>query len=59
MLRNLGIALLFLGLFGAGIDGFRTRDRARTSPAANGGVAPTTTDAGGVHTSEFGVAPPQ
>jgi hypothetical protein len=34
MLRNLGISLLLLGLLGATIDGFRVRDRVRTSPAS-------------------------
>jgi hypothetical protein len=33
MLRNLGISLLMLGLLGTAIDGFRLRDRARTSPS--------------------------
>ena len=34
MLRNLGISLLLFGLLAAGIDGFRVRDRVRTSPAS-------------------------
>lgn len=58
MLRNLGIALLFLGLLGAGMDGFRLRAHVQ-APAANGAVAPTPTDDGRVHTSDFGISPPQ
>jgi hypothetical protein len=41
--------LLLFGLFAAGIDGFRVRDRERTSPAS-----PTqTTEEGGVHTADM------
>lgn len=50
MLRNFGISLLFLGLLIAGVDGFRERERVRTSPSA---AAPT--EEGTVHTAEGGV----
>jgi hypothetical protein len=56
MLRNLGISLLLLGLFGAAIDGFRVRDRVRTSPSA--GVATSTEEDGRVHTAEGAAIPP-
>jgi len=49
MLRNLGISLLLLGLLGATIDGFRVRDRARTSPTS----ATQSTEEGRVHTSDM------
>jgi len=55
MLRNLGISLLLLGLLGATIDGFRVRDRVRTSPGT------TTTqgaDEGRVHAAEAVLLPP-
>lgn len=48
MLRNLGISLLLLGLLGATIDGFRVRDRVRTSPTN----ATQSTEEGDVHTAE-------
>jgi len=49
MLRNFGISLLLLGLLAAGIDGFRIRERMRTSPASN--VA-TSQEDGQVHMAE-------
>ena len=49
MLRNLGISLLLLGLLGATIDGFRVRDRVRTSPSATVTTSP---DGGEVHMAE-------
>jgi hypothetical protein len=53
MLRNLGISLLMLGLLGTAIDGFRLRDRARTSPGTNA-----TTTAPEVHVAEGATMPP-
>jgi hypothetical protein len=55
MARNLGISLLLLGLLVAGIDGFRVRERVRSSAPSNA----TTTEDGLVHTSEFGITPPR
>jgi hypothetical protein len=52
MLRNLGISLLLLGLLGATIDGFRVRDRVRTSPGSSVTISP---EDGEVHMAE-GVA---
>jgi hypothetical protein len=49
MLRNLGISLLLLGLLGTAIDGFRVRDRVRTSPTSS---ATTSADDSNVHMSE-------
>ncbi len=55
MLRNLGISLLLLGLLGATIDGFRMRDRVRTTPTS----ATQTTEEGRVHTADMtGGIPP-
>jgi hypothetical protein len=54
MLRNLGISLLLLGLLGTAIDGFRLRDRVRTSP----GIDATTT-APDVHITEGATMPPR
>ena len=54
MLRNLGISLLLLGLLGATIDGFRVRDRVRTSPAN----ATQGTEEGLVHSAEVAGIPP-
>ena len=54
MLRNLGISLLLLGLLGTAIDGFRLRDRVRTSPTTTTQGA----DEGRVHTSEVTAIPP-
>ena len=48
MLRNLGISLLLLGLLGTAIDGFRVRDRVRTSPTG----ATQSTEEGRLHTAE-------
>ena len=55
MLRNLGISLLLLGLLGATIDGFRVRDRVRTSPEATTTQGP---DDGRVHAAEAVMFPP-
>ena len=33
-MRNLGISLLLLGLFVAGVDGFNVRERVRTAPSS-------------------------
>jgi hypothetical protein len=55
MLRNLGISLLLLGLLGATIDGFRVRDRVRTSPTSATQSTPTDER---VHTSEMSGIPP-
>jgi len=49
MLRNLGISLLLLGLLGSAIDGFRLRDRVRTS---QGSSVTTSPDDGRVHMSD-------
>jgi hypothetical protein len=49
MLRNLGISLLLFGLLAAGIDGFRVRDRVRTSPGSSVTTSP---EDGGVHMAE-------
>jgi len=49
MLRNLGISLLLFGLLAAGIDGFRVRDRVRTSPGSSVTTSP---DDGQVHMAE-------
>ena len=54
MLRNLGISLLLLGLLGATIDGFRVRDRVRTSPTN----ATQGTEEGLVHSAELAGLPP-
>jgi hypothetical protein len=55
MVRNLGISLLLFGLFLAGVDGFRVRDRVRTSPAS----ATQSAEEGRVHTAEnAGSIPP-
>jgi hypothetical protein len=54
MLRNLGISLLLLGLLGATIDGFRVRDRVRTSPTS----ATQGTEEGRVHTAEMSAGIP-
>jgi len=48
MARNLGISLLLFGLFLAGMDGFRVRDRVKTSPSS----ATQSTEEGRVHTAE-------
>jgi hypothetical protein len=56
MLRNLGISLLLLGLFGATVDGFRVRDRVRTSPGTS--VTTGTEDDGRVHSAEGACIPP-
>jgi hypothetical protein len=56
MLRNLGISLLLLGLLGTAIDGFRVRDRVRTSAGSSVTTSP---DDGGVHMSEGATQPPQ
>ena len=53
MLRNLGISLLLLGLLGTAIDGFRLRDRVRTSP----GTSATTTTPD-LHIAEGSTLPP-
>ena len=53
MLRNLGISLLFLGLLGTAIDGFRVRERVRNATPGS-----TTTQEGSVHTAEGGMVPP-
>jgi hypothetical protein len=53
MLRNLGISLLLLGLLGTAIDGFRLRERTRTSPANSA-----TTTAPEVHMAEGSTLPP-
>jgi hypothetical protein len=56
MLRNLGISLLLLGLLGATIDGFRVRDRVRTSPTS----ATQSTEEADVHMAEnAGGIPPR
>ena len=56
MLRNFGISLLLFGLLAAGIDGFRMRDRVRTSPAS----ATQSTEEGDVHMAEnAGGIPPR
>jgi hypothetical protein len=49
MLRNFGISLLLLGLLAAGVDGFRVRERVRTTPTNGSSVEDT------VHTAEAGV----
>jgi hypothetical protein len=49
MLRNLGISLLLFGLLAAGIDGFRVRDRVRTSPGSSVTTTPEDAD---VHIAE-------
>ena len=49
MLRNLGISLLLLGLLGASVEGFRVRDRVRTSPNSSEITSPAN---GGVHMAE-------
>ena len=55
MVRNLGISLLLFGLFLAGVDGFRVRERVRTSPST--AAAQEQAD---VHTSEIvGTQPPR
>ena len=54
MLRNLGISLLLLGLLGATIDGFRVRDRVRTSPTST----TQSTEEGRVHTAEMSAGIP-
>ena len=56
MMRNLGISLLLLGLLGTAIDGFRLRDRARTS--AGNSATTTAQDDGRVHMSEGSTLPP-
>jgi hypothetical protein len=48
MLRNFGISLLLFGLLAAGIDGFRVRERVRTSASIE-------TEEGLVHSAEAGV----
>ena len=48
MIRNLSISLLLFGLFLAGVDGFRVRERVRTSPTS----ATQSTEEGRVHTSD-------
>ena len=55
MLRNLGISLLLLGLLGTAIDGFRLRDRVRTSPGSSVTTSP---DGGRVHSAEVVTMPP-
>lgn len=55
MLRNLGISLLLLGLLGTAIDGFRIRERVRTSPTS---ATQSIEDPGRVHTSENTSIPP-
>ena len=55
MVRNLGISLLLFGLFLAGVDGFRVRERVRTSPSS--AVGQETSD---VHMAEIvGQQPPR
>ena len=49
MMKTFGIGLLLMGLFAAGIDGFRTRERVRHAPA-------TTTEQSDHHTAEAGGA---
>ena len=47
-MKILGISLLLLGLFAAGVDGLRVRERVRTAP----GSATTSATESDVHTSE-------
>ena len=54
MARNLGISLLLFGLFLAGMDGFRVRDRVKTSPSN----ATQSTEEGLVHSAELAGLPP-
>ena len=52
MQRTLGISLLFLALLAAGFEGFRDRERARTTPNAS------QTEGGAVHSQEGGMMIP-
>lgn len=52
MLRSFGISLLLLGLLAASFDGFRGRERNRTTSPTSG---TTTEQNGSVHTAEGGV----
>jgi hypothetical protein len=55
MVRNLGISLLLFGLFLAGVDGFRVRERVRTAPSST-----TMQEPSDVHTAEIvGTQPPR
>lgn len=56
MLRNFGISLLLFGLFMAGYDGFRDRERVRLTPGTS--VATSTEEEGRVHAAEATSIPP-
>jgi hypothetical protein len=51
MLRNFGISLLFLALLAVGFEGYRERERVRTSAPVSG--APTE-ETGDVHAANDG-----
>ena len=56
MLRNFGISLLLFGLFMAGYDGFRDRERVRLTPGTS--TATSTEEGGRVHSADAQVIPP-